>query len=501
MNFYLLVLAACIFSINTTLANDMLPLTIGFFPDHIFTSSPEKAALYQEVLFFKQVGQTLVESGPTDELVPGLATKWTISSDKKKYTFKLDKGIKFHDGTELLAQDVVNSLNRAIYSEANTLRLFFINLKGFEEGYKKHTCPGIVATSNDTIQISLIKPYTPLLKVLTSGLTAVFKKNTSLNSTPLCGTGPYKIVNQGGNYLLEANQNYKGIYPPKIEKIKLVTSSDLLFGKKPLIASDLPDYDVFVPYGAKEIYNSANYTVTQTPHLATAGFYPNLKSAFSKKKENRLLILSLIYKTVHNMTAHLLNTTPGSSLTDLFPRGMLAHDSARNSWLQFRRTLENIQNEKKSPTVTIATIGPILGDTQHFLEAFSKISNVKINVVLLDTTQLLESIKNRHYDVLYLVWHSVISDPQAQIAAFELLGSFNYGEGSKNTQRLVDESVARSSESERAKVYNKIADNVFDEALFLPIYQRDHTTALKVGYRTSNFIYRYQPMFSEIQKQ
>src|SRR5437667_12503620 len=40
----------------------------------------------------------------TADIIPGLATSWTISPDSLTYTFKLRPGVRFHDGTPLDAK-------------------------------------------------------------------------------------------------------------------------------------------------------------------------------------------------------------------------------------------------------------------------------------------------------------------------------------------------------------------------------------------------------------
>src|SRR5512146_3436417 len=50
----------------------------------------------------------------SSEVGPGLAESWSISPDGKVYTFKLRRGVKFHDGTPMNARAVAADLDRAI---------------------------------------------------------------------------------------------------------------------------------------------------------------------------------------------------------------------------------------------------------------------------------------------------------------------------------------------------------------------------------------------------
>ncbi|HZF03027.1 MAG TPA: ABC transporter substrate-binding protein, partial [Patescibacteria group bacterium] len=66
-----------------------------------------------------RVGRRVVETLVTfpeesTQIVPGLAESWTISKDGLHYTFKLRKGVAFHDGTPLNAEAVKFSIERQI---------------------------------------------------------------------------------------------------------------------------------------------------------------------------------------------------------------------------------------------------------------------------------------------------------------------------------------------------------------------------------------------------
>ena len=68
---------------------------------------------------------TLMRVDPTDrtgtKLVGDLAKSWTISSDRRTYTFKVRKGVKFHDGSVMTSKDVKASYDHIIFPPPNVV--------------------------------------------------------------------------------------------------------------------------------------------------------------------------------------------------------------------------------------------------------------------------------------------------------------------------------------------------------------------------------------------
>lgn len=80
-------------------------------PPHLDPTAGAAAAIRE--VTYANIFEGLTRIGPNGEVLPDLAESWTISDDGKVYTFKLHKGVKFHDGTDFDASDVKFSLDRA----------------------------------------------------------------------------------------------------------------------------------------------------------------------------------------------------------------------------------------------------------------------------------------------------------------------------------------------------------------------------------------------------
>ena len=105
------------------------------YKDDISTFDPAIGYDWQNWSMIKSLFDGLMDYKPgTTELIPDLAESYTISDDGLVYTFKLRKGVKFHNGRELVASDIKYSIERAVNPETQSPgQGFFAHIKGFDE--------------------------------------------------------------------------------------------------------------------------------------------------------------------------------------------------------------------------------------------------------------------------------------------------------------------------------------------------------------------------------
>jgi peptide/nickel transport system substrate-binding protein len=94
---------------------------------------------------------------------PGLATSWTVSADNLTYTFKLRKGVKFHNGRTLSADDVVFTAQRLF--DIGEGFAYLLRTKD-KSGAIISGIKSVQAIDPLTVQFTLAKPFGPFVAAL-----------------------------------------------------------------------------------------------------------------------------------------------------------------------------------------------------------------------------------------------------------------------------------------------------------------------------------------------
>jgi len=166
----------------------------------------------------EQIFDGLVTFDQTLAIVPALAHHWRASRDGLTWTFTLRKGVKFHHGREVTADDVVFSFTRILdpmlrSSAADT----FMPIKGaadFREG-RARSVIGLRALDSHTVEITLLEALRPFVSFLAIGHAKIVprdlveKQGEAFGAQPV-GTGPFRFARweRGKSIELVANTEY-----------------------------------------------------------------------------------------------------------------------------------------------------------------------------------------------------------------------------------------------------------------------------------------------------
>jgi peptide/nickel transport system substrate-binding protein len=205
------------------------------------------------------------DSGKT--IIPDLAHSWEISKDGRTYTFLLRKGVQFHDGAELTADDVKATFDRIAKPPQGISIPRSVLFRAVGE---------ITAPDKYTVQFKLSEPRASsfMMAAIASGWNVIVRKKTledngyNLRKVPdIPGTGPFRTVKYVENEtrVLEKNPDYWNKGLPYLDGVQFFSllpfSSDL----GSAILSNRVDYSRIVdPVTARK--------AKQTPGMSATAF-------------------------------------------------------------------------------------------------------------------------------------------------------------------------------------------------------------------------------------
>ncbi|WP_155397881.1 ABC transporter substrate-binding protein [Methanosarcina mazei] len=163
------------------------------------------------------VQSTLFKRDSKANLINDLATDYTVSNDRLKWTVKIRSDVKFHDGMPLTAKDVAFTFNTAANAGGS------IDLSVLEKA---------TAVDDYTVEFKLNDPQSTFInKLVALGIVPEHAYNVETYGSNPVGSGPYKFVqwDKGQQVIFEANPDYYGQEPYFKKLTMLFMGSDSAF--------------------------------------------------------------------------------------------------------------------------------------------------------------------------------------------------------------------------------------------------------------------------------
>ncbi len=377
--------------------------------------------------------ENLVELNEKNEIIPWLAKSWTVSADMKVVTFKLQEGVKFHDGSPFNAEAVA-----FVFNEAKAKKFLYISLL---EGLEKAT-----ADNEYTVSFHLEAPFAALLPNLAYRPLCIFSPKAYKEhgeqwlATHLVGTGPFihKEYVKGEYVLFEKNPNYWQKGKPYLDRVRIIVVPDtsvrtamIQKGEVDRAISlsdfDLPRLEKDENINVRLIPSTRQYYVVLN-HMVHPLDHVNVRKAFNYAIDKVGMV-----KSVFDNRGAVLSKAPTISegvygFTDMRKPGektVFQHDPERakrllkNAGYEDRNgdgVIEDVKGKKLSLNLWTRK-GNKKGDHQvaQLIQAFLAEIGVQVKLTVMESATFSSAMKlgptQAKYDMSLLSWGVPTADP------------------------------------------------------------------------------------------
>jgi peptide/nickel transport system substrate-binding protein/oligopeptide transport system substrate-binding protein len=426
---------------------------------------------------------------------PGLAEKWDVSPNGLVYTFYLRKGVKFHNGEILKADDVLFTFDRMLDPATKALNTDFLDMiAGADERMsgKASKVSGLKVIDDYTIQITLAKPFAPFIANIATPAGSIYNRKATLAAGSQFGLDPAKTVGTGPFRLDSWIVNdsctlsaFAGYWDgkPALEGIEMLVIPDantqrLMFETGKLDVLDLDNARSQVPY----FLESAKWKnqVVAGPRVGVYYYAINENiKPFDDVRVRKAMQMSIDRKTLLDK----LFNGRGALENGIFPRGLLAHNPA----------LPAIPYDPRQAKELLAKAGYANGFDMEIAQVTDSPSTLKINeavqsmlgqvgirvkIVQMDSATYFATRKTGKLPMYESDWSADFNDPDNFIYTFfseknTVARSYNYKNSSVFDK--LEEARVMVDQVKRMKLYQELEKTIVqDDAAWIPLFSLEH---------------------------
>lgn len=492
--------------------------TAGFFVSvlnaDIQTADVQKTTKDYEVpwnIYDRLVEVKVAEDG-TSSIEPSLAERWDISPDGLEYTFHLAQGVKFHNGNDFTAEDVLYTFTRMLTEEGAMNTESVDQIKGAAEllAGEAETLEGVEVVDDYTIKVTLKEPFAAFLACISTAGASIYDSEATeaagdqfgMDPALTVGTGPFKFASWTLNdrIVMVRNEEYwKGAPELPGVVIRIIPDTEtqtMMFENGEL---DIIDLD-FVTDAVDRFTATYPDQIVQAPRVGITYLTMNHnQEPFQDPKVRKAVqmavdkqaILDALYggrgQVEYGIIPHgLIGFNPNQAPINYDPeaaKALLAEAGYGDGF-----TMELSANSADSDTTTMAL--EIIKDQLAEVGINAEIKNY-------DESTWLETRKAGELGSFLATWTADFNDPDNFMYTFfgneekTTVRSINYADS--ETMGRVAAARGIVNEDERIAEYQALEEKlIHEDAAWAPMYSRMHLWA--VSPRVKNFV----PMWSGV---
>ncbi|MDR3691979.1 MAG: peptide ABC transporter substrate-binding protein [Fimbriimonas sp.] len=431
----------------------------------------------------------LVAYGEKNTIEPRIAESYSSPDGGKTWIFKIRKGVKFHNGREVTAEDVSWTLDRNCSKEiaSPTARDYLSDIVGVEDRFsgKSNHIAGVQVVDSSTLKIELDQPRAYFIGKLTYPCAFPLCKEAVGSGAidkpdQIVGTGPFKIESYQPDQqinLVAFKDYYLGA--PKVNRIERPVIKDpatrlnkFRSGELDVLNLDRKD----IPGVQRDPSLSKLMRPIPRPAVYYLGFN-EIQCAVLKNAKVRRAIAMAIDRT--RIARDLLGGMPEAH--GLVAPGVMSYrddykglpfDPAK---AKAELSAAGYPDGKGFPSIEM-TYRAQAGDAQIVCEAaqqqLKQNLGIAVTVRPMEWGALLQSRNENKLDLYYLSWYADYLDPQNFLSFLFMSDAKLNHDGYKNASfdALCRKADAITDEAQRIQLYNQAEDILIQDGARVPLY-------------------------------
>jgi len=464
-------------------SNQTLNIGLTAYP---ITMDPLTSSAWFDRQVMFNLYDTLFQLTADNQIQSDLVKSYKVSPDGKTYTFTLQTGVTFQDGTPFNAAAVKFNLERYL-GPTSTSR----------SGLKDIT--SIDTPDDNTVVLHLDAPFSPLLSVLTDrgGMmvspTAVQKEGKDFATDPV-GTGPfeYKSSLQGDHITLVKNPHYWQA-EPKLDTLVFKAFSDPNVELSNLQSGAVQIVDSVPPQQVKDLQQNSNFTVISKASWAWAGYGLNtqagpFKNKYLREAVNEAIDRNALVKVVLSGVG-----VPGySALSPASP----AYDKQEDTPpTPNAANIKQLLQKGGAPTGFSFTLKTLASDQLTAVTVQSMLAQYGITMKIdqLDAAGLGAAQDNTNFEAILEGWSGRLDPDQNMSQYFYADGPLNWAHyNNPAVDKLLTLGRSQQNMSDRTKTYAQLTDLLHQDAPAIFLYHKNNVIAMSS--KVQGFQYRSDGM-------